>query len=143
VDVSVTNGGSPWDTAARLDVLPTDSKQFDNTSKQTMHVKLVRFADADKVVGGLPQFSEHESEDEFVPDKKPNYDPPAVPKPMAESVKSSYSISLADLPKMHRVLDHPSRLQSDHVFRQALNVDTISEDLQNAADLVHDHARFP
>jgi hypothetical protein len=26
VDVSVTNGGSPWDTAARLDVLPTDSK---------------------------------------------------------------------------------------------------------------------
>jgi hypothetical protein len=34
VDVSVTNGGSPWDTAARLDVLPTDSKQFDKTSKQ-------------------------------------------------------------------------------------------------------------
>jgi hypothetical protein len=32
VDVSVTNGGSPWDTAARLDVLPTDSKQFDKTS---------------------------------------------------------------------------------------------------------------
>jgi hypothetical protein len=23
VDVSVTNGGSPWDTAARLDILPT------------------------------------------------------------------------------------------------------------------------
>jgi hypothetical protein len=38
VDVSVTNGGSPWDTAARIDVLPTDSKQFDKTSKQTMHV---------------------------------------------------------------------------------------------------------
>jgi hypothetical protein len=35
VDVSVTNGGSPWDTAARIDILPTDSKQFDNTSKQT------------------------------------------------------------------------------------------------------------
>jgi hypothetical protein len=34
VDVSVTNGGSPWDTAARLDVLPTDSKQFDKTSKK-------------------------------------------------------------------------------------------------------------
>jgi hypothetical protein len=33
VDVSVTNGGSPWDTAARLDVLPIDSKQFDKTSK--------------------------------------------------------------------------------------------------------------
>jgi hypothetical protein len=33
VDVSVTNGGSPWDTAARLDVLPTVSKQFDKTSK--------------------------------------------------------------------------------------------------------------
>jgi hypothetical protein len=26
VYMSVTNGGSPWDTAARLDVLPTDSK---------------------------------------------------------------------------------------------------------------------
>jgi hypothetical protein len=38
VDVSVTNSGSPWDTAARLDILPTDSKQFDKTSKQTMHV---------------------------------------------------------------------------------------------------------
>jgi hypothetical protein len=24
VDVSVTNGGSPWDTAARLDILPTE-----------------------------------------------------------------------------------------------------------------------
>jgi hypothetical protein len=45
VNVSVTNGGSPWDTAARLDILPTDSKQFDKTSKQTMHVKRVRFAD--------------------------------------------------------------------------------------------------
>jgi hypothetical protein len=54
VDVSVTNGGSPWDTVARLDVLPTDRKQFDKTSKQTMHVKRVRFAHADKVVGGLP-----------------------------------------------------------------------------------------
>jgi hypothetical protein len=53
VDMSVTNGGSPWDTAVRLDVLPTDSKQFDKTSKQTMQVKRVRFADADKVVGGL------------------------------------------------------------------------------------------
>jgi hypothetical protein len=47
VDVSVTNGGSPWDTAARLDVLPTNSKQFDNTRKQTMHVKRVRFTDAE------------------------------------------------------------------------------------------------
>jgi hypothetical protein len=77
VDVSVTNGGSPWDTAARLDVLTTDSKQFDKTSKQTMHVKRVRFADADKMVGGLPHFSEHVSDDEFVPDKQPNDDPPA------------------------------------------------------------------
>jgi hypothetical protein len=40
VDVSVTNDGSPWDTAARLDVLPIDSNQFDNTSKQTMHVSV-------------------------------------------------------------------------------------------------------
>jgi hypothetical protein len=54
-------------------------------------------------------------------------------------LKSSYSISLAELPKMHRALDHPSRLQFSHVLRQALNVDTLSEDLQNAADLVHDH----
>jgi hypothetical protein len=48
VDVSVTNGSSPWDTAARLDVLPKNRKQFDKTSKQTMHVKRVRFADADR-----------------------------------------------------------------------------------------------
>jgi hypothetical protein len=54
LNVSVTNGGSPWDTAARLDVLPTDSKQFDKTSKQTMHVKRVRFADAYKVVVACP-----------------------------------------------------------------------------------------
>jgi hypothetical protein len=80
VDVSVTNGGSPWDTAVRLVVLPTDSKQFDTTSKQTMHVKRVRFADADKLVGGLPHFSEHVSDNEFVPDKQPNDDPPALPK---------------------------------------------------------------
>jgi hypothetical protein len=139
VDMSVINGGSPWDTAARLDVLPTDSKQFDNTSMQTMHVKRVRFADADKVVSGLPNFSERVSDDEFVPDKQPNDDPPALPKNLAESVKSSYSISLADLPKMHRALDHPSRSQFAHVLRQALNVDTLPEDLQNAADLVHDH----
>jgi hypothetical protein len=79
VDVSVTNGDSPWDTAARLDVLPTDSKQFDNTSKEIMHAKRVRFADADKVVGGLPHFSEHVSDDEFVPDMQPNDDPPALP----------------------------------------------------------------
>jgi hypothetical protein len=90
VDVSVTNGGSPWDTAVCLDVLPTDSKQFDKTSKQTMHVKRVRFADADKVVGGLLHFSQHVSDDEFVPDKQPNDDPPSLPKNMAESVKSSY-----------------------------------------------------
>jgi hypothetical protein len=139
VDVSVTNGGSPWDTAARLDVLPTDSKQFDKTSKQTMHVKRVRFADAEKVVGGLPHFSEHVSDDEFVPDKQPNDDPPSLPYNLAESVKSSYSISLADLPKMHRTLNHPSRSQFSHILRQALNVDTMPEDLQNAADLVYDH----
>jgi hypothetical protein len=42
VDVSLTNGGSRWDTAARLDFLPTDSKQFDKTSKQKIHVKHVR-----------------------------------------------------------------------------------------------------
>jgi hypothetical protein len=139
VNVSVTNGGSPWDTDARLDVLSTDSKQFDKTSKQTMHVKRVRFADADKVVGGLPHFSEHVSDDEFVPDKQPNDDPPALPKNLAESVKSSYSNSLADLPKMHRTLDHLSCSQFAHILRLALNVDTLPEDLQNAADLVHDH----
>jgi hypothetical protein len=138
VDVSVTNCGSPWDTAARLDVLTTDSKQFDKTSNQTEHVKRVRFADADKVVGGLPHFSEHVSDDEFVPDKQPNDDPPSLPKSLAESVKSSYSISLADLPKMHRTLDHPSRSQFAHILHEALNVDTLPEDLQNAADIVHD-----
>jgi hypothetical protein len=99
----------------------------------------VRFADADKVVGGLPHFSEHESDDEFVPDKQPNDDPPALPKNLAVSVKSSYSISLADLPKMHRILDHPSRSHFAHIFRQALNVNTLPKDLQNAANLVHDH----
>jgi hypothetical protein len=119
VDVSVTNRGSPWDTVASLDVPPTDSKKFDKTSKQTMHVKRVRFADADKVVGGLPNFSEHVSDDEFVPDKQPNDDLPALPKNLTESVKSSYSILLADLPKMHRTLDHPSRSQFAHILRQA------------------------
>jgi hypothetical protein len=109
VDVSVTNGGSPWDTAARLGVLSTASKQFDKTNKQTMHVNRVRFADAEKVVGGLPHFGEHVSDYEIVPYKQPNDDPPALPKNLAESVKSSYSISLADLPKIHRTLDHPSR----------------------------------
>jgi hypothetical protein len=88
VDLSVTNGGSPWDTAACLDVLPTDRKQFDKPSKQTMHVKRVHFADADKVENGLPHVSEHVSDDEFVPDKQPNDDPPALPKNLAESVKS-------------------------------------------------------
>jgi hypothetical protein len=139
VNVSVTNACSPWDTATRLDVLPTDSKQFDKTSKKTMRVKRVRFADADKAVSGLPHFSEHISNDEFVPDKQPNDDPPALPKNLAESFKSSYSISLADLPKMHRTLEHPSRSQFSHVLRQALNVDNLPEDLQNAADLVNDH----
>jgi hypothetical protein len=38
VDVFVTNGGSSWDTAARIDVLSTDSKRFDKTSKRTMYV---------------------------------------------------------------------------------------------------------
>jgi hypothetical protein len=139
VDVSVTNGDSPWETAARLDVLPIDRKQFDKTSKQTMHVKRVRFAGADKMVGGLPHFSENVSDDEFVPDKQPNDDPPALPENLAESVRSSDSISLADLSKMHRTLDHPSCSQFAHILRQALNVDTLPEDLQNAADLVHDH----
>jgi hypothetical protein len=69
LDVSVTNDGSPWDTAALLDVFPTDSNQFDKTRKQTMHVKRVRFADADKVVAGLLHVSEHVLDDEFVPDK--------------------------------------------------------------------------
>jgi hypothetical protein len=104
-----------------------------------MHVKRVHFADTDKVVGGLPHFSEHVSADDFVPDKQPNDDPPALSKNLAESVKSSYSISLADLPKMHRTLDHPCRSQFSHILRQALNVDTLPEDLQNAADLGHDH----
>jgi hypothetical protein len=58
---------------------------------------------------------------------------------LAESVKSSNKISMADLPKMHRTLDHPSRSQFSHIFQQALNVDTLPEDLQNAADLIHDH----
>jgi hypothetical protein len=104
-----------------------------------MHVKHVRFADADKVVSGLPQFSEHVSDDEFVPDKQPNDDPPVLPKNLAEPVKSSYSISLADLLKMHRTLDHPSRSRFAHILRQALNVDTLPEGLQNVADLFHDH----
>jgi hypothetical protein len=139
VDVSVTNGGSPRDTAARLDVLPTDSKHYDKTSKKTIHVKRWRVADADKVMGGLPHFSENTSNDEFVPDNQPNDDPLALPKYLSESVKSSYSISLADLPKMHRTLDHPSRSQFSHVLRQALNVDTLPKYLQNEADLIHDH----
>jgi hypothetical protein len=80
VDVSVTNSGSPWDTAARPDVVPTDIKQFEKTSKQTMHVKRVRFSDTYKVVGGLLHFSEHVSDDEFVPEKQPNDDPPVLPK---------------------------------------------------------------
>jgi hypothetical protein len=104
-----------------------------------MHVKRERFADADKVIDGLPHFSEHVSDDEFVPDKRPNDDPPVLPKTLAKSVKSSHSISLADLPTMPRTLDHPSRSQFAHILRQALNVDTLPEQLQNAADLVHDH----
>jgi hypothetical protein len=139
VDMSVTNGGSPWDTAARLDVLPRDRKQFDKTSKQIVHVKRVRFAATDKVIGGLLHFSEHISDYEFVPDMQPTDDLPALPKNLAESVKSSYSISLADLPKIHRTLDHPSRSQFARILRQALNVYTLPENLQNAADLVHDH----
>jgi hypothetical protein len=81
------------------------------------------------VVGGLPHFSKHVSDDEFVPDKQQNDDPPALPKNLAVSFKSSYSISLADLPKMYRTLDHSSRSQFSHILRQALNVDTLSEDL--------------
>jgi hypothetical protein len=86
MDVSVTNGGSSWDTAARLDIPPTVRKQLDKTSKQTMDIKRMRFADADKVVDGEPHFSEHVSDDEFVSDKQPNDDPPALPKNLAESV---------------------------------------------------------
>jgi hypothetical protein len=92
-----------------------------------------------RVVGGMPHFSEHVSDDEFVQDKQPNDDLSALPKNLAEPVKSSYSISLADLRKMHRTLDHPSRSQFAHILHQALNVDTLPEDLKNAADLVHDH----
>jgi hypothetical protein len=51
-----------------------------------MHVKRVRFADADKVMNGLPHFSEHVSDDEFVPDKQPNDDPSALSKKLAESL---------------------------------------------------------
>jgi hypothetical protein len=40
---------------------------------------------------------------------------------------------------MHRTLDHPSRSYFAHILSQALNVNTSPEDLQNAADLVHDH----
>jgi hypothetical protein len=40
---------------------------------------------------------------------------------------------------MHHTLDHPSRSQFAHILRQAMNVYTLPEDLQNAADLVHDH----
>jgi hypothetical protein len=42
VDVPVNNGGSPWDTAARLDVVPTDIKQFSKTRKRAMHVRHMR-----------------------------------------------------------------------------------------------------
>jgi hypothetical protein len=71
--------------------------------------------------------------------KQPNDNPPALPKNLAESIKLSYSISLADLPKMHCTLDHPSSSQFAHILLQALNVDTLPEDLHNTADLVHDH----
>jgi hypothetical protein len=54
-----------------------------------MHVKRVRFANADKVVGGMPHFGEHESDDDLVPDKQPNNDLPDLPKKPAEYVKSS------------------------------------------------------
>jgi hypothetical protein len=39
---------------------------------------------------------------------------------------------------MHRTLDNPSRSQFAHILCQELNVDTLPEDLQNAADLDHD-----
>jgi hypothetical protein len=39
VDMSVTNGGSTWDKAARLDVLPTDSKQFEGQDAQTNNAR--------------------------------------------------------------------------------------------------------
>jgi hypothetical protein len=40
---------------------------------------------------------------------------------------------------MNRTLDHPSRSQFAHVLRQSLNDDALPKNLQNAADLVHDH----
>jgi hypothetical protein len=86
VNVSVTNGGSPWNAATRLDVIPTDSKHFDKTSKRARHVKRVYFADADKVVGDMPHYSNREVDDEFVPDKQQNDDLPALPKELADSV---------------------------------------------------------
>jgi hypothetical protein len=106
VDAFLADGGSPWDESASLDVLPTDRKQFDKTSKREMHVKRACFADPDEVVSGPLHFSERESDAEFASDKQPNDDRPALPKKLAESVKLSFSILLADLPKMHRTMDH-------------------------------------
>jgi hypothetical protein len=137
--VAEQNGGSPWDKVFRLVILRTDSKQFYKTIKRTMNVKSVRFADPENVVGCLLHFGKHESDDNFVPDKQPNDDPPALPRKLAESVKPLYSIRMADLPKMHRTLDHSSRSKFADVFCQALSVYTLPKYLQNATDLVHDH----
>jgi hypothetical protein len=40
---------------------------------------------------------------------------------------------------MHFTLDRPSHSQFAQIRRQALNIDTLPEDLHNAADLVYDH----
>jgi hypothetical protein len=61
-----------------------------STEASSLSAHNMRFADADKLVGGLPHFGEHVSDDEFVPDKQPNDEPPALPKNLAEAVKSSY-----------------------------------------------------
>jgi hypothetical protein len=118
--MSVTNGGEPWDTAARLDVLPTDSNQFDKTSKQTMHVERVRIADADKVVDGLPHFSEHVSDDEFVP-KSPKTSQFSVIRSFigieshtSESYYHSYTVSTSGV---HRLA---SQICHNQLFRKKL-----------------------
>jgi hypothetical protein len=50
-----------------------------------MRVKRMSFADADNVVESLPNFSDRASDDDFVPDKQPNDNPPALPKKLDES----------------------------------------------------------
>jgi hypothetical protein len=75
------------------------------------------FADADKVVGDLLHFSERDLDDELVPEKQLNDDPPALPAEMAESVKSTYLISLVfcrpDQCSRNSSVDNISRLISE------------------------------